>query len=68
MFEQHQHKRGREDLRVESPLGTKPILTSVYVLLMGHDGDFYVKGFAFVCYLPVRLQSSCELFTNRCMQ
>ena len=48
MFEQHQHRRGREDLRVESSLGTKPILTSVYVWLMGRDGDFYEKGFAFI--------------------
>ena len=48
MFEQHQHRRGTEDLRVESPLGTKPILPSVYVWLMGRDGDFYEKSFAFI--------------------
>ena len=40
MFEQHQHRRGREDLRVESALGTKPIFLSVYVWLMGCDSDF----------------------------
>ena len=48
MFEQHQHRRGREDLRIESALGTKPILPSVYVWLMGRDGDFYEKSFAFI--------------------